>query len=46
LAAERGLSEAQISLCFEYASADAPFDLEKLLDRRSRTSPSTGRPDP
>jgi RNA polymerase sigma factor (sigma-70 family) len=45
-AAEFGLSEAQISLCFEYASADAPFDLEKLLERRSRTSPPAGRPDP
>ena len=45
-AAELGLSDAQISLCFEYASADAPFDLEKLLERRSRTSPPAGRPDP
>ena len=45
-AAELGLSEAQISLCFEYASADAPFDLEKLLERRSRTSPPAERPDP
>jgi RNA polymerase sigma factor (sigma-70 family) len=45
-AAELGLSEAQISLCFEYASADAPFDLEKLLDRRSHTSPPAGRSDP
>jgi RNA polymerase sigma factor (sigma-70 family) len=45
-AAELGLSDAQISLCFEYASADASFDLEKLLQRRSRSSPSAGRPDP
>jgi RNA polymerase sigma-70 factor, ECF subfamily len=45
-AAELGLSEAQISLCFEYASADAPFDLEKLLERRGRTNPPAGRPDP
>jgi RNA polymerase sigma factor (sigma-70 family) len=45
-AAERGLSEAQVSLCFEYASADAAFDLEKLLDRRARSSPPAGRPDP
>jgi RNA polymerase sigma factor (sigma-70 family) len=45
-AAEPGLSEAQISLCFEYASADASFDLEKLLQRRSRSSPPAGRPDP
>jgi RNA polymerase sigma factor (sigma-70 family) len=46
LAAELGLSDAQISLCFEYASADASFDLEKLLERRGRTSPAVGRPDP
>jgi RNA polymerase sigma-70 factor (ECF subfamily) len=45
-AAEGGLSDAQITLCFEYASADASFDLEKLLQRRSRSSPSAGRPDP
>jgi RNA polymerase sigma factor (sigma-70 family) len=45
-AAELGLSEAQISLCFEYASVDASFDLEKLLERRGRTSPAVGRPGP
>jgi RNA polymerase sigma factor (sigma-70 family) len=45
-AAEPGLSDAQISLCFEYASADASFDLENLLQRRSRPSPVAGRPDP
>jgi RNA polymerase sigma-70 factor (ECF subfamily) len=45
-AAESGLSDAQVSLCFEYASADASFDLEKLLQRRGRTSPPAGRPDP
>lgn len=44
-AAELGLSEAQISLCFEYASVDAPFDLEKLLQRRGRPSPAAGRPE-
>ena len=45
-AAEAGLSDAQIALCFEYAFADASFDLENLLQRRSRQSPSAGRPDP
>jgi RNA polymerase sigma factor (sigma-70 family) len=45
-AAEAGLSDAQIALCFEYASADASFDLENLLQRRSRQTPSAGRPDP
>ncbi len=44
--AELGLSDAQISLCFEYASADASFDLEQLLQRRSASRPSTGRPEP
>lgn len=45
-AAEAGLSDAQIALCFEYVSADASFDLENLLQRRSRQSPSARRPDP
>ena len=45
-AADAGLSDAQIALCFEYASADASFDLENLLQRRNRQSPSAGRPDP
>jgi RNA polymerase sigma factor (sigma-70 family) len=45
-AAELGLSDAQISLCFEYASADASFDLEQLLRRRSGSRPAAGRPDP
>lgn len=42
-AAEQGLSDAQISLCFEYASADVPFDLEKLLPPPGRSGPSPGR---
>lgn len=42
-AAEPGLSEAQIALCFEYAAADAPFDLEKLLERRRPSSPAAER---
>jgi RNA polymerase sigma-70 factor (ECF subfamily) len=45
-AAELGLSDAQISLCFEYAFADAAFDLENLLQRPSRLSPPAGRPRP
>ena len=43
-AAEAGLSDAQISLCLEYASADTPFDLEKLLRPSSHTGPVAGRP--
>jgi RNA polymerase sigma factor (sigma-70 family) len=45
-AAELGLSDAQISLCFEYASAGDSFDLEKLLQRRSGSRPAAGRSDP
>ena len=48
-AAELGLSEAQIALCFEYAAADTPFDLEKLLDRdvpQPPAAPVAGRPKP
>lgn len=45
-AAEAGLSEAQIALCFEYVSADVSFDLDKLLERRVRPSPAVGRHDP
>jgi RNA polymerase sigma factor (sigma-70 family) len=45
-AAELGLSDAQISLCLEYASADASFDLDKLLERRTRANPAPGRPGP
>ena len=46
LAAEIGLSEAQISLCFEYASADASFDLDKLLQRTNPAGPPAGRHGP
>ncbi|MGB7281911.1 MAG: sigma-70 family RNA polymerase sigma factor [Candidatus Acidiferrum sp.] len=45
-AAESGLSDPQITLCLEYASADASFDLEKLLQRRDRSSTVARRPDP
>jgi RNA polymerase sigma-70 factor (ECF subfamily) len=32
--AELGLSDEEISLCFEYAAEDAPIDLDKLLPPR------------
>jgi len=41
--AEPGLSDEQISLCFEYASEDAPIDLDKLF---SSQGPSPERPKP
>lgn len=42
-APEPGLSEEQISLCFEYASEDAPIDLEKLFPPQDQPSPKAGR---
>lgn len=43
-AAEPGLSDAQIALCFEYASEDAPIDLDKLLPRSAAPPPKPARP--
>jgi len=40
---ESGLSEEQISLCFEYASEDAPIDLEKLFPPQNPPSQKAGR---
>jgi RNA polymerase sigma-70 factor, ECF subfamily len=34
--ASKGLSDAQIALCFEYASQDAPIDLDKLFAPRDK----------
>jgi hypothetical protein len=42
-ASEPGLSDAQIALCFEYAAADTPFDLEQILQRRRPASSAPGR---
>ncbi len=41
--AEPGLSDEEISLCFEYASEDAPIDLDKFLPSRG---PSAERLEP
>jgi RNA polymerase sigma factor (sigma-70 family) len=43
---EPGLSEEQISLCFEYASEDAPIDLEKLFPPQNQPSQKAGRREP
>ncbi len=43
---EPGLSEEQISLCFEYASEDSPIDLEKLFPAQSPPSQKAGRREP
>ena len=42
-ASHKGLDEAQIALCFEYAAADAPIDLDKLLKERKQTTTSQPR---
>jgi RNA polymerase sigma factor (sigma-70 family) len=41
---EPGLSREQIALCFQYASEDAPIDLEKLLPRSDPSPPKPARP--
>jgi RNA polymerase sigma factor (sigma-70 family) len=43
---EPGLSEEQISLCFEYVSEDAPIDLEKLFPPQNQPSQKAGRREP
>ena len=43
-AAEAGLSEDQIALCFEYAVEDAPLDFSKTLGRTR--GPEVKRPQP
>jgi RNA polymerase sigma-70 factor (ECF subfamily) len=43
---EPGLSAEEISLCFEYASEDAPIDLDKLFPRSGKTGPKSKRPQP
>jgi RNA polymerase sigma factor (sigma-70 family) len=43
LSAEPGLSEAEISLCFEYAAESAPIDLEKLFPPRTHKGPTAER---
>jgi RNA polymerase sigma-70 factor len=42
-AAQPGLSDAEIALCFEYSAADAPIDLEKLLPRSKSPGPPAGK---
>jgi RNA polymerase sigma factor (sigma-70 family) len=41
---EPGLSEEEISLCLEYASEDAPIDLDKLFSRSGKPAPKSTRP--
>jgi RNA polymerase sigma-70 factor len=41
-----GLSDQQIALCFQYASEDAPIDLERLLPRLAEQLPKPTRRQP
>lgn len=41
---EPGLSEEELSLCLEYASEDAPIDLDQLFSRSGKPAPKSTRP--
>jgi RNA polymerase sigma factor (sigma-70 family) len=45
-AAQPGLSDAEIALCFEYSAGDIPIDLEKLLPRPKSPVPAPGKRTP
>ncbi|HKV63235.1 MAG TPA: RNA polymerase sigma factor [Candidatus Acidoferrum sp.] len=45
-AAQPGMSDAEIALCFEYSSADIPIDLDKLLPRSDSPAPPAGKRTP
>jgi RNA polymerase sigma-70 factor, ECF subfamily len=46
LSARRGLSEEEISLCFQYASEDAPIDFDKLFPQPANQAQKVERKDP
>jgi RNA polymerase sigma-70 factor (ECF subfamily) len=46
LPGEAGLSEGEISLCFEYAAEDVPIDFTKLFPVASEPKPPSGRKEP
>jgi RNA polymerase sigma-70 factor, ECF subfamily len=41
--AQPGLSEAEISLCFEYCAENSPIDLDRLLPRPKSPGPASGK---
>jgi RNA polymerase sigma-70 factor len=45
-AAEPGLSDAEIALCFEYAGENTPLDLQKLFRRTGLPGPAAGSQEP
>jgi RNA polymerase sigma factor (sigma-70 family) len=42
-AAQPGLSDAEIALCFEYSAENTPLDLDKLLPPAPATGPKAGK---
>lgn len=45
-AGQPGLSDAEITLCFEYSAGDNALDLEKLLPRAKSPGPAAGKRTP
>src|SRR6266436_3592561 len=45
-AAQPGLSDAEIALCFECGAGDVPIDLDKLLPRSKSPGPAAGKRTP
>jgi RNA polymerase sigma factor (sigma-70 family) len=45
-AARRGLGEAELALCFEYAAEDAPLDLQKVFRQPGSSDPPAGSQEP
>jgi len=45
-AAESGLSDAEIALCFEYAAENTPLDLQKLFRRSGSQGPAARSQEP
>ena len=45
-AAQPGLSDAELSLCFEYSAENTPIDLDKLLPPSRSRGPAAGKPTP
>src|SRR6266700_8216762 len=45
-AAQPGLSDAELSLCFEYSAENTPLDLDKLLPPSRSRGPAAGKPTP
>ncbi len=45
-AAQPGLSDAEIALCFECSAGDVPIDLDKLLPRSKSPGPAAGKRTP